>query len=141
MAESIDYPARAARAVNGLLNRFLVRGADGSARPLPYNPVDYQTLRYLAEAPDARATDVAAHLGAPPTTMQSALDRLLRKGLLEKRASPTDGRARLYRLSERGQDIRARIQAQDRANMAAMLSELPEADRARLVGYLERLAK
>ncbi len=141
MAEQFDHPARAARAVNGLLNRFLVRGADGQVRPLPYNPVDYQTLRFLAARPDARATDVADHLGTPPTTMQSALDRLVRKGLLEKRASPSDGRARLYRLSERGMDIHARIQQQDRANMAAMLSELPEADQARLVDYLERLAE
>ena len=77
----------------------------------------------------------------PATTMQSALDRLVRKGLLDKRASPTDGRARLYQLSARGEDVHARIQAQDRANMAAMLSELPEGDRARLVDYLERLAQ
>lgn len=129
-----------ARAVNVLLNRYLVRGADGQARPWPYNPVDYGVLRYLGARPDARATDIGAHVGTPATTMQSALDRLTAAGLLEKRRHPDDGRARAYRLSPRGQDVLARIETQDRANMAEMLQGFTAAERSDLVRLLERIA-
>jgi DNA-binding MarR family transcriptional regulator len=134
-----DMPERMARAVNVILNRYLVRGADGMDRPLPYNPVDYQTLRFLAAKPKARATDVADHLGVAPTTMQSALDRLVKKGLLTKAKSETDGRARLYALTEKGIAIHAAIEAQDRANMAAMLSALNPVEQAEMVRLIERV--
>lgn len=135
-----DLADRMARAVNGLLNRYLVRGADGAERAIPYNPVDYQTLRFVAGG-EARATDVAEHLGVPPTTMQSALDRLTRRGLLAKRASPKDRRARLYALTEEGARIHAAIERQDRANMAAMMEALSPAERATLTTLMERIAK
>lgn len=134
-----DMPERMARAVNVILNRYLVRGADGMDRPLPYNPVDYQTLRFLAQNPDARATDVAQHVGVAPTTMQSALDRLVKKGLLQKTKSQTDARARLYALTDKGEAIHTAIQAQDRANMAAMLSALTSAEQADMVRFIERV--
>ena len=133
-------PERLALAVNRLLNRYLVRGADGQNRPIPYNPVDYQSLRFLAANPGARATDVAVHVGVAPTTMQSALDRLRARGLITKRASETDGRARAYALSEQGVRVHAAIQAQDRANMAEIVSSLSPAERATLADLLERLS-
>ena len=133
-------PERLALAVNRLLNRYLVRGADGQNRPIPYNPVDYQSLRFLAANPGARATDVAVHVGVAPTTMQSALDRLRARGLITKRASETDGRARAYALSEKGVRVHAAIQAQDRANMAEIVSSLSPSERATLADLLERLS-
>ena len=133
-------PERLALAVNRLLNRYLVRGADGQDRPIPYNPVDYQSLRFLAANPGARATDVAAHVGVAPTTMQSALDRLRARGLITKRASETDGRARAYALSEQGARVHAAIEAQDRANMAEIVSGLSPSERATLADLLERLS-
>lgn len=135
-----DIPDRMARAVNGLLNRYLVRGADGEARALPYNPVDYQTLRFVADG-ERRATDVARHLGVAPTTMQSALDRLVRRGLLDKRRSDADGRARLYCLTEEGGRVHGAIEAQDRANMAAMLAPLAPKDRERLADLLDAVVR
>lgn len=134
-----DDADRLAHIVNGLLVRYLVRGADGQERAWPYNPVDYGTLRYLGSRPGARATDVARHLGTPATTMQSALDRLLRAGLLHKRRHASDGRARAYTLSPAGQDVLARIEAQDRANMAELLANLPPRDRAALLKLLDRV--
>ena len=133
-------PERLALAVNRLLNRYLVRGADGQNRPIPYNPVDYQSLRFLAANPGARATDLAGHLGVAPTTMQSALDRLRARGLITKRASETDRRARAYALSEQGARVHAAIEAQDRANMAEIVSSLSPSERATLADLLERLS-
>lgn len=136
-----DTADRMVKAVNRLLNQFLVRGADGLERPMPYNPVDYQTLRYLAGAPASRAVDVGGHIGVSPTTMQSALDRLVRRGLLEKARSAEDGRARLYSLTESGMRVHAAIESQDRVNMTAMLAPLSVKERGVLVGLIERLGR
>ena len=58
-----DYTDRLLGAVDAVLNRYLVEGADGQPRPLRYNPIDYQTLKRLEEQPGSRATDIAAQLG------------------------------------------------------------------------------
>lgn len=132
-----DHAQRLLGAVDAFLNRYLVEGADGQPRPLRYNPVDYQTLKRVEETPDIRATDIAAALGIPATTMQSALDRLVRMGFLEKRNHPEDGRAKAYRLSEAGVILRKDIHAQDLVNMRAMLSVLDDAEQETIVGLLE----
>lgn len=134
-----DHTDRLLQAVDAVLNRYLVEGADGQPRPLRYNPVDYQTLKRIEEQPDSRATDIAERLNIPATTLQSALDRLVRMGFLEKRNHPSDGRAKVYRLSEEGAELRRQIHAQDRANMNAMLSVLPEEDREDFVAKMEMI--
>lgn len=125
--------------MGAVLDRFLVEGADGQPRPLRYNPVDYATLKRVEDTPDIRATDIAADLRIPATTMQSALDRLVSMGFLEKRAHATDGRAKVYRLTDEGTDLRRRIHAQDRANMSAMLGVLDEDEREGFVRKMERI--
>ncbi|MGB6229404.1 MAG: MarR family winged helix-turn-helix transcriptional regulator [Litorimonas sp.] len=134
-----DHTGRLLGAVDAVLNRFLVESADGEPRPLRYNPVDYQTLKYLEAHPGIRATDIAAALLIPATTLQSALDRLVRMGFLDKDAHPTDGRAKVYRLSEAGVRLRHVIHAQDRANMSAMLGVLHETEREGFVQAMERI--
>ncbi|GLQ21924.1 hypothetical protein GCM10007854_28790 [Algimonas porphyrae] len=125
--------------MDAVLNRYLVEGADGQPRPLRYNPVDYQTLKRLETQPDSRATDIAGQLGVPATTMQSALDRLVRMGFLQKGNHPTDGRAKVYRLSEKGVALRHKIHRQDRANIKAMLNVLDVNEQDRFVEMMERI--
>lgn len=132
-----DHTERLLGAVDAVLNRFLVEGADGEPRPLRYNPVDYQTLKRIEDQPDSRATDIAEQLRIPATTMQSALDRLVRMGFLEKRNHPSDGRAKVYCLSEEGVELRRKIHAQDRANLGAMLEVLPPEKQEEFVVLME----
>ena len=72
--------------------------------------------------------------------MQSALDRLVRKDLLAKRASASDRRARCYELTKKGDAVHAAIEAQDRLNMADMLSVLSAKDQAELARLLGEMA-
>lgn len=139
-AEDRDEADRLLRSVNLLLNRYLIEGADGAPRPLRYNPVDYQALRRIHASPGSRATDIARDLRVPATTLQSSLDRMLGMGLLEKSPHPTDGRARVYALSEAGEAMHAAILAQDRANMGAMLGVLEAEERGMLLDLLDRIA-
>ena len=69
------------QSVNTLLRIFTVDeqqypSAEGRMR---YNPLDFQTLRYLADYPDTSAADVARFLGVVPTTQQAVMDRLVKQ--------------------------------------------------------------
>jgi len=138
-----DDARRLLRVINTLLNLFIVDEtrfppAEGRMR---YNPIDFQTLRIVETQPGIRATDIAALLRVAPTTLQSALDRLLRKGLLDRRAHPDDARARAYFLTEAGEDIRAAIQRQDIENMQVLLSGLDPDKRDMVLEQLEKTMK
>lgn len=126
-------------AVDALLTRYLLAGADGEPRPMRYNPLDYQALKYIEEHPQTRATDICRALYLPPTTLQSALDRLVKMNLVEKANHPEDGRAKIYELTAEGQRMRQRIHAQDSANMDEMLSVLSPTEQDALLGLMEKV--
>jgi len=66
------------------------------------------TLRQLAimtaisREDDLSQTDLVAITGIDRSTVAGIVSRLIRKGLLERRRSPVDGRAYCVRLSKRG---------------------------------------
>lgn len=130
-------------AVNALLRTFLVAEgefppAEGKAR---FNPLDFNLLRDLEAHPGTRATDVAARLRVSPTTLQSALDRLVRRGLVAKTVHPDSARARALTLTEAGQALRAAIHAQDMTNMRALLATLAPDERDTVVELLEKAVR
>ncbi|MEV5613405.1 MarR family winged helix-turn-helix transcriptional regulator [Streptomyces sp. NPDC052225] len=51
---------------------------------------------------DATTTDLAAHLGVTKQAASQLVDELVRKGYVERRPHPSDARARLVLLTERG---------------------------------------
>lgn len=126
-------------AVDALLTRYLLAGADGQPRPMRYNPLDYQSLRFIENNPDCRPTDICHALFLPPTTVQSVLDRLCRMGLISKHAHPTDKRARIYRLTDEGTRMRAKILAQDRANIQEMLNSLTDVEQEQMLKLMEKV--
>ena len=128
-------------AVDALLTRYLLAGADGQPRPMRYNPLDYQSLKFIENHPDCRPTDICHALFLPPTTVQSVLDRLCKLGLISKHGHPKDKRARIYRLTEEGTRMRSRILAQDRANMQEMLNSLTELEQDQILGLMEKVEK
>lgn len=128
-------------AVDALLTRYLLAGADGEPRPMRYNPLDYQTLKFIENHPNSRATDISHALHLPPTSLQSALDRLIKLDLIEKGKHPSDGRAKVYQLTETGQIMRNRIHSQDRANMDEMLSSISGAEREAFLSTMEKIER
>jgi len=136
-----DHPARLHAHINAILNLFLVNEkafppAQGQMR---YNPLDFQTIRFVSANPDCPAKMIADAMGVAPTTQQSVLDRLIRKGVLERDAHPTDGRSKIHRLTQAGRDLREAIEAQDLANMRFILEPLTEAERESLLSMFEKV--
>ncbi len=130
------------KSVGYLLNVFIVNeerfpSAEGKIR---YNPIDFQTLRYIDAAPGCRGVDIARTLGVAPTTLQSALDRLIKKGWVKRHDHPTSKRAKAHSLTESGKQLRAAIHRQDLANMDVMLGALTPREQTQAVELMGKIA-
>lgn len=112
--------------------------AEGRMR---YNPLDFQTLRYLAERPGAKAADVARFLGVAATTQQAVMDRLVKAGHVSRTDHPQSRRAKAHALTEAGQALFDAILRQDLANMATMLSCLTPEEQSQIVALTEKVAQ
>jgi DNA-binding MarR family transcriptional regulator len=58
---------------------------------------------------DLSMGEIATRLGIEASTVTNSIQRMVRQGLVEKYAHPTDGRLVLVRLTPRGQELRAVI--------------------------------
>lgn len=133
--------ARLLRSISTLLQLFTVNeqrfpSAEGRMR---YNPLDFQTLRLLAQSPGTSAADVARFLGVAPTTLQAVMDRLVRAGLVSRTTHPDSARAKAHVLTEEGNDLVAAILRQDLANMKTMLGCLDRGEREQIVSLIEKI--
>jgi DNA-binding MarR family transcriptional regulator len=136
-----DYPERLLACVGGLLQLFIVSeerfpSAEGRMR---YNPLDFQTLRYIDANPESQGADIARAFGVAPTTQQSVLDRLIRKGLIVRSQHPSNRRARLHSLTPAGKDLRQAIHRQDMTNMKTMLAPLNTEEQTDILRLLEKV--
>ncbi|MCZ2147996.1 MAG: MarR family transcriptional regulator [Bryobacterales bacterium] len=74
-------------------------------------------------------------------SITAAVDRLERKGLVERRASETDRRARLVHLTGRGRQLIQRAFGEHAAVMEEVVSVLTASERATLVNLLRKLGR
>jgi DNA-binding MarR family transcriptional regulator len=91
-----------------------------------------KTLHALREAGDVNVKDVADGLGMSLPAMSRSLDGLVQRGLVERRESEKDRRARLVRLLPAGRDT---IEQIERARVSALedfIATLSDDERARL---------
>ena len=68
-----------------------------------------------------------------------AVDRLEAKGLVERRASADDRRARIVHLTREGRKLITRAYAEHAADMEHLASELSAAERATLIRLLKKI--
>ncbi len=110
---SDDQLAKLSAAFDTFARRYKLADVLGSEMPL--NELDKLTLLYVRDHPACGPTDVARYLGVANTTLSSATDRLVKRGLLERHRLEADRRAVGLRLSEKGA---ARAEAYARAHHA-----------------------
>lgn len=113
--------------------------ADALRIDKPLNEVDKQTLLYVGEHPGCGPTDVARFLGVANTTISSATDRLVKRGLLERERAEDDRRAVALRLSAEGEAyVGAQVQAhQDMYRL--MLERLSPAERDHFIAMITKI--
>ena len=125
--------------IGPLLDRLLLQEPEEGGRPLRYNPVDYALLHRIEQHPGCTGSDLARWVGIARTTVQSALDRLEKQGLVEKLVETPNAKARQLHLTKTGRQMRARIRSHDLANMAALLAPLSREERDYMLVRLERI--
>jgi len=68
-------------------------------------PVQFSALSALATNPQVDQATLAGLIGHDRVTMGAVLDRLQNKGLIERRTSPSDRRAKVLNLTDKGHDL------------------------------------
>jgi DNA-binding MarR family transcriptional regulator len=86
-----------------------------------------------------RVSHLARHLGIAPRSATEVADALESAGLLTRSPDPTDRRAVLLALTERGRHTVTQVRNRRRAAADAAVARLSTADRAELRRLLEAL--
>jgi len=87
-----------------------------------------------------RLTDLHRHLLIKPPSVTGIVDRLERAGLVARRASSTDLRAKEVHLTPAGQALVTRVLVHHPARIRAVLAGLSDAEQRTLLPLMERLA-
>lgn len=99
----------------------------------PFTLTEARVVYELAHNERTTATHLGEELGLDPGYLSRILRGFEKRGLLERRPSPDDGRQLLLSLTEEGQEAFAELDAASRSQIQAMLGGLPEVDRDRLM--------
>src|SRR5262245_7061396 len=105
-------------------------------------PLEVAVMAYLNKKlgqPNIDQNGLAARLGVDRNTTSLLVDRLEAKGLLERRVSPEDRRARLLSLTARGEKLQERISPKASAGQQRILEVLDPAERELLLDLLVRV--
>ena len=100
----------------------------------------YPVLFVVAGAGTARVSEIATTLHNDVSTVSRQVSTLVTAGLLGKCADPSDGRASVVSLTDRGHEALAQIQANRATWFQGLLSEWESADTAAFVTRLRELA-
>lgn len=101
---------------------------------------DVGLFEVLASADEWSVRRIAEALGVPISTISSALDRLERRGLVERRRTPDDRRVVLIDLTARGRRLAARLREAHVENCRGMLARLNPSEREEFLGMATRIA-
>ena len=132
-----DQIAMLGAALDTFARRYKMQDA-GSGRPL--TELDNQVLLYVSAHPSCGPTDVARFLEVAATTISSATDRLVKRGLLIRQRPEDDRRAVALTLSEHGAaHVAAHRQAHD-ALFRTMLERLSPQERDTFLALISKIA-
>ena len=104
-------------------------------------PVQFAALSAAQRQPGLDQRTLASTIGFDTSTIGGVIDRLEARGLIARKASPTDRRVRLLHVTAAGSDLLdavtpAMLKAQQR-----ILAPLPEADRPKFLAMLKAVVE
>ena len=107
---------------------------------IAFNHLDFETLARLSRQSGTSAKMLASELGISLTTMQSAIERLSGRKLVQRDSTALKGRAVALTLTDQGRKVSHAIHSQNLANCRAMLDCLAPDRRERFLADLETIA-
>jgi len=100
---------------------------------------EWRVMLVLAETPGLSSAEIAERLGLDKMAVSRAVRGLERRGRLERRVDPRDGRRWALHLSPAGRALFRKIEPSALVREAALFGVLTAAERARLETILEKL--
>lgn len=107
----------------------------------PFSLTEARLIYELAHHEQTTATELEEELRLDPGYISRLLRRLQKLGLLVKETSDEDGRVKLLSLTEDGQEAFAKLNAASRSRVEAMLADLSDGNRQRLVQAMETIQR
>lgn len=132
-----DQLAKVGAAFETFARRYKLAEALSPEQPL--NELDKQALLYVADHPECGPTDVARFLGVPNTTVSSATDRLVKRGLLDRHRLEGDRRAVALKLSPDGKARAEGFLSAHRELYRRMLAPLSPTERSSFIRLISKI--
>ncbi len=135
------------RAPFPLARRFLQICTASVAEPLAREdlmPLDMGVLAYLNRQngePDIDQNGLAARLGIDRYSASLLIDRLEKKGIVQRRVNGADRRGRLLRLTAKGEKLYSRLRTPVVTKQMAILAPLSPADQERFLDFLMQIVQ
>ncbi len=104
--------------------------------PLGLEPRDFALMRAIGDDEGASQQAIAERLGIPASRMVAFIDALEERELVERRAHPSDRRARALYLTPAGETLLAEAFGEAIAFERALGADLPPKERERLLSLL-----
>jgi DNA-binding MarR family transcriptional regulator len=118
----------------------LHRRTDQALQPLGVTANQFVVLSLLAAQDGVSQQDLVARASSDPNTIRAMLLALVRKGLVERRDDPDDGRAWSVTLSARGRRAQRRLWAMSEDLRGRLLEALRPGEAELLADMLGRVA-
>ena len=100
-------------------------------------PVQYAALYAVHEQPGLDQRTLASSIGFDTSTIGGVIDRLERRGLIERQASPTDRRVRLLQVTPEGQALLGEVIPGMLKTQQRILAPLSAAERPQFLAMLK----
>jgi MarR family transcriptional regulator, lower aerobic nicotinate degradation pathway regulator len=107
---------------------------------LDLTPTQFAALVKIGDRGEVSQNLLGRMTAMDPATIQGVIQRLMGRGLIERRADPADRRATLLRLTESGAALAREAVARAKAVTQATLEPLQAAERESLLVLLKKLA-
>ncbi len=114
-----------------LVSRWIRTQMRDAAAPTLTVP-QLRTLAYVRRNPGTSLSGLAEHLGVGLTTASALVDRLTKRGLLDREPAPTERRRMMLTLTTDGRDRLETARARSRATLGAILATRSDEELAQI---------
>lgn len=104
-------------------------------------PVQFATLAAAHEQPGLDQRSLAAQIRFDTSTIGGVIDRLEKRGLIQRNAAPHDRRLRLLTVTPQGESLLAEVLPRVQAVQQRIVAPLPQAEQARFLELLRHVVE